>query len=225
MILCGLIEVGAMYYITMKNCMQISHMVGLVLWPLDVGRVKIARGMVQAAFGIKPSNHKVYGLDPLRDAPGIHIAVRALFHRVKIGASKKMMKVLMKRLFTRLGAREASTYAAVSAFSVVPVGIMWNAVVAYNNTLEARLRAVGTLVAIHYVDRLLPLNGVHDKAGTLSDAVCKAVMRAIACVVVAKRHFHANSDALYRRVHERLLHLDYDLTQDDSLFEDDEGYG
>eukprot|EP01043_Picozoa_sp_COSAG02_P008257 COSAG02_NODE_261_length_26663_cov_210.330899_7_plen_914_part_00 len=225
MILCGLIEVGGMYYITMRNCMKISHMVGLVLWPLDVGRVRIARGMVQAAFGINPSNHKLYGLDPLRDAPGIHIAMRALFHRVKIGASKKMMKMLMNRVLARLGASEASTHAAVSAFSVVPVGVLWNAVVAYNNTLEARLRAVGTLVAIHYVDRLLPLNGIHDKAGTLNDAVCKAVMRAIACVVVAKRHFHANSDALYRRVHERLLHLDYDLTQNDSLFEDNEGYG
>ena len=225
MVVCTLLELGGMYYTNMHNCMRISKSVGLVLWPLDAGRVKIAKRIVQAAFEIKPSHSKVYGIDPLRDAPMRQVVIHAFYHKVKMGVTKRIVKLLVKRLFSRAGAREASALAKVSAFSMVPVGVLWNGVVAYKTAREARLRAVGTMVVLQYVDRLLPLNGIHDKAGLLSDTVCKEIIRAIACVAVAKREVHTNSDTLLRRVHERLLHLDLDLMRDEKLFGDEEGFG
>jgi Ca2+-binding EF-hand superfamily protein len=225
MVLTTAVELGGMYYINMNNCMKISKSVGLVLWPLDAGRVKIARRMVQAAFEISPSKDPIYGIDPLRDAPNWKLAIAAVVHKLKMGVTKKVVKLLVKRMVTRAGAREASVLAAVSAFSMIPVGMIWNGVVGYNTTREARLRALGTIIAIQYVDKLLPLNGIHDRAGTLHDDVCTAIIRAIGCVAVAKRKVHVNSDTLLRRVHERLMHLDHELQQDDTLFEDSDGFG
>ena len=225
LIICTAIELGGLYFNNMKNCMKIANTVGLVLWPLDEGRVKIARRLVQAAFEIAPSKAKVYGIDPLKLAPNWKVGLQLVVHKVKMGASKKIVKLLVKRMVTRAGAREASYLATVSAFSMIPVGMIWNGVIAYQTNREGRLRALGTMVVLKYVDELLPLHGIHGKAGKLNNDVCTTIVRAIGCVAVAKRKVHVNSDTLLRRVHERLLHLDLELEQDDTLFEDSDGYG
>ena len=88
--------------------------------------------------------------------------------------------------------------------------------VARNCCAQARLRALGTVVAIECIDKLLPLDSSRPE-GTVTDDIAKAVLRVVGCAIVAKRGLHPNVELLLRRVHERLVQLDVSVNHPEDI--------
>ena len=213
-IISAFIELGVLYYDTLRTSMNMAHAVGLVLWPLDKTRMQVASNLTKAALEVGSSMDPQFGINPRKEFSARKALLYAVLYKGKVGVSKFMVKLLVKKAFTRFGVRRAAD-AAYSSLATVPVGMLWNGVVARNSARQARLRAIGTVAAIECVDRILPDEGPNH--GVLTDEVCKAVIRAIGCAVVAKQKMHPNVELLLRRTHERMIQLDIDVQGVDDI--------
>ena len=182
------IEMGWLYYDVLRTCMQMSHAVGLVLWPLDKERIRIACNLVKAAFEVDDPDDIQYGINPLKDVNSLGRTICAALYAGKSSMSKIIAKLLLKRLMSRVGVRRAAD-ATLSSFVTVPIGFAWNGLVAKQCAHQARLRAVGTITAIECIDKILPIDTSRPE-GTVSDFVAKLMLRVIGCAIVAKRGLH-----------------------------------
>jgi Ca2+-binding EF-hand superfamily protein len=180
------LELFWMYYDTLVTCMCMSHAVGLVLWPLDAERFKVASNLVKAAFELGNPTQTFYGVNPMKNVSEFRMLVCGLAYMGKTGVSKFAAKLLIRRGISRAGVRSAAD-AAYSALIVVPIGMLWNYVIAHGCAQQARLRALGTIVGIHCVDMLLPLHSEPDTFHTVVNSVTGVLtdeVTFVACTVL-----------------------------------------
>ena len=195
MIIATFVELGWMYYDTLHTCMFISHAVGLVLWPLDKERAIVASSMVKAAFEVSNPTHRMYGIDPLKSMNKWVLLLCAFVYKAKVGLTKFVVKLVAKRFLSRAGVRGAAENVGFASLAAVPVGMMWNGVLARKCVLEARLRALGTITIGEYVDTY-----IRHCSGSPQD-----MMRVLGCSIVAKKQMHPNVEFLLKSLHAVLV--------------------
>lgn len=189
-ILASIIEIGYLYWDTLRAVHALAHAAGLDLFPeQDDDDAATAAAMARAALEIPNPNTRLFGVDPHRETSRLRLVLASLAYKAKISVSNFLAKVLVRRALGRALVRTWLPFVAV------PITAAWNAVVSYLVLREARLRAMGPSAAHQMMDvAFAPI------AAPLSDAGSAAAVRAVASSIVRTEDMHPNLVALLREV-------------------------
>eukprot|EP01052_Picozoa_sp_SAG31_P000915 SAG31_NODE_29_length_32663_cov_14.779695_2_plen_725_part_00 len=189
--ICCSFEIGAMYFYSIKNSVRVANAMDLRLKPMNRDRSFVGGSLVRAALELGNSQGVLFGVDPLREQNTRNDIVAVLFALVyvaKIALSGFVIKVLMKRLMTRGGAKFALPWAAV------PATAGWNGFVGHIIMREAKLRGLGVAAAVEIFNDIVS----PDKVDTVSDVCRIQLCRAVGCNIVKQRDMYPTKEILLR---------------------------
>ena len=189
--ICCSFEIGAMYFYSIKNSVRVANAMNLRLKPLNRDRSFVGGSLVRAALELGNSQGTLFGVDPLSEATtkgDVMAAVFAILYILKIAMSGFVLKVLVKRLMTRGGAKFALPWAAV------PATACWNGFVGHVIMREAKLRGVGVAAAVEIFNGIVE----PDKINDLTDLGRIQICRAVGCNIVKQRDMYPTKQILLK---------------------------
>ena len=192
-ILASIIEIGYIYWDTLRAVHDLSRAAGLDLFPAQDDDAATAAAMARAALEIPNPNTRLFGVDPHRETSRLRLVAASLAYKAKISVSNFLAKVLIRRALGRALVRTWLPFVAV------PITAAWNGVVSYLVLREATLRAMGPSAAHQLMEFAF-----RDIDEPLSDAGRAAVVRAVASSIVRTEDMHPNLVALLREVIRRV---------------------
>eukprot|EP01051_Picozoa_sp_SAG22_P001357 SAG22_NODE_52_length_24288_cov_15.594568_25_plen_751_part_00 len=189
--ICCSFEIGAMYFYSIQNSVRVANAMDLRLKPLNRDRSFVGGSLVRAALELGNTQGVLFGVDPLRETSTkgqIMAVVFAVLYLLKIAMSGFVIKVLMKRLMTRGGAKFALPWAAV------PATAGWNGFVGHVIMREAKLRGVGVAAAVELFNDIVDPEKIND----VSDLGRVQICRAIGCNIVKQRDMYPTKEILLK---------------------------
>ncbi len=134
--------------------------------------------LVRTALEMPNPNRVTLGIDPLRGASKLELALLTLIYKAKISITTFGIRVVVKRVLGRTVLRGLGQLASAPAYC------LWNGLVFRKLVRESRLRILGPALARTIVEDLglLELQGL--------------AVRALAQVVVARQDLHPNQQQL-----------------------------
>eukprot|EP00753_Platysulcus_tardus_P004988 PLAT12813.1.p1 GENE.PLAT12813.1~~PLAT12813.1.p1 ORF type:complete len:737 (-),score=303.97 PLAT12813.1:332-2383(-) len=196
-VVASIFEITLMYRTALRAAMSISTLAGLKLWPVDSNRAFVTAALARAALEIPHPSEKTYDIDPLSEAPRWKLYLRAVLYKGKTGLTSFLLKLLLKRVFSRAAAK------SFLPFVSIPVNAFWNTLVIRKVMKASRVCALGPGYSIGLLDTLL--NGV--KLSPLGKVQC---VRAVGCSVARKGEFHPNLIVMLRHVRSLCTNLPRD---------------
>jgi hypothetical protein len=186
-------EIGFLYWDALRSVHAMASAAGLKLSASELAgeRREVALALARAALELPNPPHRVFGVDPRREAVRWRFAVAAVLYKAKIALTTLLLKVSLRALLGRVMGRW------IFELVTIPVTAVWNAVVCFMVVREARLRTMGPSAAHELVG--FALADVEP-----SDAGRAAAFRAVAAAVVRTQDFHPNHLALLRVLSEKL---------------------
>lgn len=215
--LATLFEILFLYRDSLEGTHRLSHAAGLTLD--GVGKRTVASALARAALELPNPLETPYRLDPHREVSKPRLLVATLLYKLKVGLTSFLLKLILRRLFSRAALR------LWLVFVSVPVTAAWNAVVAFRVIREARVRVIGPSAARELTARLF------ERCPAPSPEGAVAALRAVGACVVSSFDLHPNHLALLEEVRERLGGVDLDevdlgdrpaFVRDLALLRDDE---
>ncbi|BDS05722.1 hypothetical protein NT6N_07620 [Oceaniferula spumae] len=175
--LAAVIEVGFLYYDSLRAVHRISNACDVELFPEGDERSAMAGVMVRAAMELpNPPDRDPY-VNPFREASKLKLLAGVLLYKGKILVTNALAKVLIRKIFLRGAAR------AWLEFVAIPVTAIWNAVVCFWVLREARVRAIGPSAILETLPELL---------GGANESLATSAQRAVGSCVTASRDLHPN---------------------------------
>jgi hypothetical protein len=147
--LISLIEILFLYWSSLRAIARMSHIAGMQLGRDGYSEV-IARGLARTALEFPNPRICIYGIDPHARMPGWRLTLRAVLHRMKVGVSSFVMRVLLRRVAGRMALR------GLIPLVTGPLYAVWNAIITWRILREARLRALGPFAVGEIIDLLAP---------------------------------------------------------------------
>ncbi len=148
----------------------------------DERRELTLQALARAALDVPNPIDGRPGLDPLTETKKWQLVVVALLYKAKVSATNMVVKLVVRRAFSRAAVRSFLPLAAI------PGTALWNAFVCHRMLEEARLRVFGPSLVDDVVARVLP--------ATASPALLECSLRAVACCVAKSADLHPNLDLL-----------------------------
>eukprot|EP01059_Diplonema_ambulator_P033180 TRINITY_DN6819_c0_g1_i2.p1 TRINITY_DN6819_c0_g1~~TRINITY_DN6819_c0_g1_i2.p1 ORF type:complete len:658 (+),score=246.32 TRINITY_DN6819_c0_g1_i2:1061-3034(+) len=198
------LEVLYLYYDAMKTTMKICELFGLVLYPLDEERRFFSNALARCCLELTHPVEAMWGVDPVRDQPEFVRTMSQLAYQAKGGLATFFLRMSFKRLLTRVGAKAAQAYLACPVFMAV------NALVARSVLHQSRIIALGprliTRMLEHVGDDTPPPwhLGSSWVAVAHFEKLAVQILRAVGCVVVARKEWHPNLEFLYKMTRKKL---------------------
>ena len=204
-IVASIFEIGFLYWDALRSVHAMASAAGLKLSESELPgeRRDVALALARAALELPNPPHRVFGVDPRREAVRWRFALAALLYKAKIALTTFLIKVTLRGLLGRVMGRW------LFELVTIPVTAIWNAVVCFMVVREARLRTMGPSAAIE-------LAGFALADWTPNPAGRAAAFRSVAAAVVRTQDLHPNHLALLRVLAERLGAVDIEDV-DDSL--------
>jgi hypothetical protein len=97
----------------------------------------LVKGLARSALEMPNPQQKIYGIDPYAFLSGWRLLIQNILYKVKVGATSFIIRVLMRRFFTRAALR------AYIPLLAIPLYAGWNAFITWRVLNEAWLRAIG----------------------------------------------------------------------------------
>ncbi|MBI3185413.1 MAG: hypothetical protein HYZ28_25010, partial [Myxococcales bacterium] len=191
-VLAAVLEISFLYWDSLRSVHELARVAGLDLFPErdEAGERKaVASALARAALELPNPAHRVFGVNPRREASRWQLLFATLAYKLKVSVSNFLLKAVVRRILGRSAVR-----AAVVPFVAVPVTAAWNGVVSYLVMREARLRAMGPSAVKELVGIIL------GEAPTLTPAGRLAAIRAVASAIVRTRDLHPNLMSLLKEV-------------------------
>ena len=188
-------EIGALYWYSIKNSVLVADALDMHLAPLNHDRGFVGLSLVRAALELGNSNQLIYGIDPLKetkDGGACMVAVMTLIYKAKIVLTGFLMKIAIKRVLGRGGAKYALPWAAV------PATAFWDAMVSHLVIVEAKLRGTGVATSIEVFQEIL-----YDLDTSLSEesqAFKMQLVRAVGCNITKGRSLYPAKEILLRHI-------------------------
>jgi hypothetical protein len=192
--LSSVLEVIYLYWSGLRSVHRLAQVAGVDLFPGGAHgeRVSVASALARAALELPNPRQPVYGIDPMRRASRLRMALGTLAYKAKIGLTNFVLKAILRRMLIRALLR------AWLPMIAVPVVAAWNGVICWRVMREARIRAMGPSAARELVD------GAFASASELSAEGKHAAWCAAGSAVVHKRDMHPNIVALLNELATRL---------------------
>eukprot|EP01062_Namystynia_karyoxenos_P029661 TRINITY_DN22250_c0_g2_i1.p1 TRINITY_DN22250_c0_g2~~TRINITY_DN22250_c0_g2_i1.p1 ORF type:complete len:1764 (+),score=593.83 TRINITY_DN22250_c0_g2_i1:78-5369(+) len=208
MLVLSVLEIVWLYRDALHTTMRISRHFGLVLYPENEERrfwtSALARACLELGHPVvRPWCGEQWAISPGRDTSKEWRQVQMLMYKAKSGPASFAVKVFMKRLLSRVGAK------ATQAYFAVPVIMLMNGIVAKLVLNNARVIALAPRLITKMVDCYYetPPKWYLSSQYVVVEHFEKfrvQVLRAIGCVVVARREWHPGLEYLYRTVRAKL---------------------
>ncbi len=174
------------------------------------GPFNIINILARAAMEIPDPPIKVLDIDPFKEISRSKLVIAGLVYKLKILLSNFLVRVVLQRFASKSFMRFSVSISYVS----VPITGIWNAVILYKVSREARLRIFGNILASD-----ISKNMFNDALLTrLSPIARVGCLRAIANAVVLTQNYHPNMIILLVRFKELLGIEEPDNFDDWNLF-------
>lgn len=160
--------------------------------------------LARAALEMPNPTDIVPGVDPLREASRLRLALTSTLYKLKVTLTGFLTKALLRRALGRAATR------AVLELVAVPVTAVWDAIVCGMILREARLRVMGPSAALEFVGLLLPPES--------TSAVRACALRAVCTAVVRSQDLHPNLVALHKTVQATLGDATVETLDDGASF-------
>ena len=134
--------------------------------------------LVHAAMDMPISRQPFMGIDPMRHASRWKVLLVSWLYLGKVFVTTFILKVILRRLLTRVVVREWLQLVAV------PVSGFWNAWVCWRVLREARLRIFGRSAVAELLQSMSQARAAEPKLNEI-------MIRCVACVIVTKARMHS----------------------------------
>jgi hypothetical protein len=172
------------------------------------GPFNIINILARSAMEIPDPPIKVLDIDPFKKISKSRLVIAGFVYKLKIFLSNVVMRVILQRLTGKSVMRFSSNLVSI------PITGIWNAIILYKVSREARLRIFGNLLASD-----ISKNMFNDALLTrLSPLARVGCLRAIANAVVLTQNYHPNMIILLMRFKELLGIEEPDNFDDWDLF-------
>jgi hypothetical protein len=154
---------------------------------------------VRAALELGNSTSVVFGVDPLKDGKqgaAWMVALFTIIYKAKIVLTGFVMKIAIKRILGRSGAKYALPWVAV------PATAFWDAMVAHLVMVEAKLRGNGVATSVEVFQDIL--YDLDVPLAEETDAFKMQLVRAIGCNITKARDFYPSKEILLRHAVQEL---------------------
>ncbi len=174
----------------------------------EEGPFNIINILARSAMEIPDPPIKVLDIDPFKKISKSRLVIAGFVYKLKIFLSNIVVRVILQRLAGKTFMRFSISYVSV------PITGIWNAIILYKVSREARLRIFGNLLASD-----ISKNMFNDALLTrLSPLARVGCLRAIANAVVLTQNYHPNMIILLMRFKELLGIEEPDNFDDWDLF-------
>lgn len=183
-------EILFLYWDILRSTHELARAAGLELF----GRTRKASddalvdALARAALELPNPIEDDRGINARREASKTRLLVASLAYKAKVGVTSFLVKLLLRRVLTRVLVR--GTLQTLLPFVGVPVTAAWNAVVTWWVLREARIRAMGPSASQELVEVIF------GDAPALSEAGRVSAARAVAASIVRTQDLHPNLSAL-----------------------------
>lgn len=191
-------EIGALYWYSIKNSVLVADALDMHLDPLNKDRAFVGLSLVRAALELGNTNNVLFGVDPLKDAggSGAMVAVFTLVYKAKVVLTGFLVKIAIKRVLGRGGAKYALPWAAV------PATAFWDGMISHLVMVEAKLRGNGVATSVEvFQDILYDLDVPIEEE---SEAFKMQLVRAVGCNIAKARDIYPAKEILLRHVVQEL---------------------
>jgi hypothetical protein len=203
----SIFEIGFLYWDALRSVHAMASAAGLKLSESDLTgeRRDVALALTRAALELPNPPHRVFGVDPRREAVRWRFALAALLYKAKIALTTFLIKIVLRGLLGRVMGRW------IFELITIPVTAVWNAIVCFMVVREARLRTMGPSAALELV-------GFALSDWTPSSHGRAAAFRSVAAAIVRTQDFHPNHLAVLRVLADRLGPIDVEEIDDSTRF-------
>jgi hypothetical protein len=186
------VEILYLYRDALVSVQRMAHCAGLPLADVNPGDASwpVAVALARAALEVPSPPERLLGIDPYRESSRWRLVLASVLYKAKIALTTVLLKVVLRRVLSRAALRW------VLPFVGVPVTALWNALITYRVTKEARLRAMGPSSAMEVCARVFDVEGERETRVMM--------LRAVASCVVRTRDLHPNLRFLLLEIHKRL---------------------
>ncbi|MBM4105668.1 MAG: hypothetical protein FJ257_05165 [Phycisphaerae bacterium] len=177
LVLVTLLELMLIYRLTLRAVHRMALVAGVEPRSLRAAQCETMNSLVEAAMEIPLSRRPLLGIDPLRRGSRWLLWLAALVYKAKVAISIVILRVLLKRLLTRVLVREWLPMIGI------PVTAAWDAWLCGKVLRDARLRLFGRSRAADLLAR-------SAEARRADPRIAEAIARAAACAIVEKQRVH-----------------------------------
>jgi hypothetical protein len=149
----------------------------------------IEKILSRTALELSDPRQQVLGIDAFKRVPSYKLLLIGIVYKMKVILSNVLLRSVLRKMFGRSVLRVSVSYIAV------PVTGLWNAVVLYRVSREARLRVFGYVLSNHISKNVLNSEFVEK----LSPGAKVGCIRAIANAIVLTQNYHPNMIVLLLR--------------------------
>jgi hypothetical protein len=173
--------------------------------PKDLNyRQYVISGLARAALDLPHSNKKAMGVDPMAGASPVRVTIAAIFYKLKRSLLTFLLRILVKRVFSRAVLKAAgSLVPVINAFVGVPVNMLFNGLMGHKVMRSARILTLGCSIAMRSFDCMLS-----ERRGAsyiaITETLSESLFRAVSCTAVCKREWHPNVRLLLSHICKRL---------------------
>ncbi len=196
----SLLEILYMWSLALRAVHRLARVSGLEL-TTDARGHAVAEGpavaaiMARAALELPNPRKPILGVDPMREASRLQLALASLAYKLKAAATKFIFKAIVRRVLVRV------TLRAYAPLIAAPVTAAWSAVIVWLVLREARVRALGGSAVREALDVLFePFDETHPP----SDRGRQTAVRAVAACIVRSSDLHPNLVLLLASVRARV---------------------
>ena len=190
-----IVEIGALYWYSIKNSVLVADALNMHLDPLNKDRAFVGLSLVRAALELGSSNTVLFGIDPLKetkDGSALMVALFTLMYKAKIVLTGFVMKIAIKRVLGRGGAKYALPWAAV------PATAFWDGMVSHLCIVEAKLRGTGVATSVEVFQDIL--YDLDTSLGEESEVFKMQMIRAVGCNITKGRTIYPAKEILLRHI-------------------------
>ena len=175
--------------------MRVADALDMHLHPLNKDRAIVGLSLVRAALELGNSNKPLFGIDPLKESKQGSAAMVALFtllYKAKVVLTGFLMKIAIKRILGRGGAKY------VLAWAAVPATAFWDAMVSHLCIVEAKLRGTGVATSVEVFQEIL--YSLETSLEEETEVFKMQLIRAIGCNIAKGREIYPAKEILLRHL-------------------------
>ncbi|MDX2015838.1 MAG: hypothetical protein SFW67_36930 [Myxococcaceae bacterium] len=193
-------EILFLYWDILRSTHELARAAGLELFGANrkASDNALVDALARAALELPNPLEHPSGINARRESSNLRLLLASLAYKAKVGVTSFLLKLLLRRLLTRVLVR--GTLQTLLPFVGVPVTAAWNALVTWWVLREARIRAMGPSAVRQLVDVIFA------DAPHLSDAGRVSAARAVAASIVRTQDLHPNLTALLDEVMRHVKH-------------------